>query len=658
MNVLLVEDDAAMSALLQLILESRGHTVTAVADGKSGWECYQSQNFPMVILDWLLPEMDGLEVCRKIRNSDNGSDSLILVITIRTNPGDLELVLAAGADDYLAKPVDPQLLNIRLGIAEQRVIKNIHLQDIETARKSMELELRNSSKRLTDAQHIAQIGSWDLDIASGKLNWSDEVFRLFEIDKLRFPATYMAFLDALHPDDREIVDEAYQQSLKTKTAYQITHCLRMSDGRIKYVEERCTSDYDTEGNPISSWGTVQDITQRKQVEDELIAAKEHAVEANQAKSAFLGRMSHELRTPLNAIIGFAEVIEMGADHETIGAHRNNLKTIVRSGWHLLRIIEDLLNLSAIETKKIELNLENIDVRSCMNECFDLMAPLAKERMFDLGCGDHECDGMVVRADAFRLKQVLINLLANAVKYNRDKGSVTVCGLRTPGHIRILISDTGYGIPNTEINSVFQPFSRLSQRPYTIEGAGIGLSIAKQLTELMGGTIGVESVYGKGSTFWIELPEADGDANISAPAALIKKPVNEDNQATLLYIEDNPDHVNLVAEIVTRIESLSLITAHTPSLGLDLARTLQPELILLDICLPVMNGYEVLKLIKADERTRNIPVIAISASANPLEIEKGLHAGFRRYLTKPLNITLFRKTVEELLQDILVVNNKV
>jgi len=396
-----------------------------------------------------------------------------------------------------------------------------------------------------------------------------------------------------------------------------------------------------------------DIRERKHTEAELIEAKELAEEACTAKSMFLGRMSHELRTPLNAILGFAQVMQIANDDETIGAHRDGLDIITRSGWHLLRIINDLLNLSAIEANKIILNYEDINVNDCLHACFELLSPLARESGVTFSCLDDTCDGMIVRADRFRLDEVLINLLANAVKYNRDGGSVTISCQHIADRIRILVSDTGEGIPESELPSLFQPFSRLTKRPYNIQGAGIGLSIANQLIELMGGTIGVESIYGKGSTFWIDLPgekirETD-IATMNASATVLNN-FALDDQATLLYVEDNPDHVDLVREIISQMDNLSLLTTHTPSLGLDLARAHRPDLILLDICLPGMSGYQVLELLKADKHTKNIPVMAISASAIPAEIENGLQAGFRRYLTKPLNVVEFKKIVMELLHD--------
>ncbi|MBI5450994.1 MAG: response regulator [Gammaproteobacteria bacterium] len=523
MDILLVAGDSETRTLLRGVLEGRGHTVTAVADGKTGWGSYQDRLFPLVILECQLPVMDERELCRRIRHSPQGADSLVVAIAAGTNPGDLEQVLAAGADDYLSRPIDLPLLNTRLAITE--------------------LTLKGSVP-------FSRIGA-------------------------------------------------------------LRH-------RVQNTPEKGTDPFDGK--------------------------------TDQVKDALLSRMSHELRTPLNSIIGFAQFMAMSADDETIGAHRDDLKTILRSGWHLLRIIEDLLSLSAIEAHKVVPNIEDIDMRDCMQECFELMSPLASERGIEFSCVDDACDNMIVRADSFRLKQVVINLLANAVKYNRDGGSITVSGRRTPDRIRILISDTGQGIAEDDLPSLFQPFSRLVQRPLSIEGAGVGLSIAKQLTELMGGTIGVESVYGQGSTFWIELPAAAADAAVKPVAALHDMAAAPGHQATLLYIEDNPDHVNLAREIIARMGNLALLVAHTPSLGLDLARMRRPDLILLDICLPGMNGYQVLNLLQTNGHTRGIPVVAISTSANPAEIEKGLQAGFRRYLTKPIDVVKFRHAVEELLHD--------
>ncbi len=262
MNVLLVEDDAEMRALLKSVLEIRGHSVAEFGDGESAWQACQTQHFPLLILDCLAPGMAGLELCRRIRSSQTTAASLILVITARTQAGDLEQVLAAGADDYLAKPVDPQLLNVRLTIAEQRVT-------VLQAQAATLNALRASDVHLNEAQHIAHVGSWHLDLACDKLTWSDEIFRIFELDPAKFDANYATFLNTVHPEDRDLVDLAYFRSIEHRTPYEIAHRLCMPDGRIKWVNERGLAVYDDAGKALFSTGTVQDITAYKKTQEEL-----------------------------------------------------------------------------------------------------------------------------------------------------------------------------------------------------------------------------------------------------------------------------------------------------------------------------------------------------------------------------------------------------
>lgn len=255
-------------------------------------------------------------------------------------------------------------------------------------------------------------------------------------------------------------------------------------------------------------GIIRDMTEHKRVAAELQVAKEAAEAASKAKSEFLARVGHELLTPLNAVIGFAQVMEMSPDDETLGAYRDSLNMIVRSGWHLHRIIKELLNLSALDSLQVTLHLEAVDARRMVHECCELIEPLAHQHGIQVGYAEEGLDGIMVLADPFRLHEVLTKLLDNAIKYNREGGRVRLSGQPLSGRLRILVADTGQGIPEGELSTLFQPFSRLAQRSYSIEGGGVGLSIVKPLVELMGGVIGVESTLGQGSTFWIELPIAD------------------------------------------------------------------------------------------------------------------------------------------------------
>jgi|GEM_PF-432513 len=438
----------------------------------------------------------------------------------------------------------------------------------------------------------------------------------------------------------------------------------------EYIQERLVQHRNPTGVPVEvkfggeRWVSVRrqrtrdggvvvvrtDVTEVKRREAELIAARAEADAANLAKSEFLSRMSHELRTPLNAIIGFAQMLELDRQRNLSSEQREFCNFIISGGKHLLSLVNEVLDLARIEAGSLKLSLERAAVATSLADVSHTMMPMAGKAEIRLVV-DQAPDIPDVRADELRLRQILINLVSNAIKYNRPGGSVRLSAAHTDrGRVRFEVADTGIGISADLQAGLFQPFQRLGAEYTTVEGTGIGLAICKRLIEAMGGTIGFMSTRGKGSTFWIELPVENARPAVQDTGDLMQAaaPRATAGGYTLLYVEDNPANLRLMEHLMSGLPNVSMLSAPTPQLGLDLAVAHRPDIIVLDLNLPGMSGYEVLARLKAMTETRHIPVLALTAAALPRDIERGLAAGFFRYLTKPLDIKAFLVTLDEVL----------
>ena len=544
---------------------------------------------------------------------------------------------------------------------QENIIGYLLIGTDNTARKQIEAEQRKLDQRLRDQQFYTRsliesnIDALTTTNPSGiitDVNKQMEILTGCTRDEL-IGAPFKNFFT-----DAERAQAGIKRVLSENkiTNYELT--ARAWDGKETVVSFNASTFYDRERTLQGVFAAARDITERKLLDHSLeetnialVAAKSAAEKANLAKSDFLSNMSHELRTPLNAILGFAQLIDSGTPIPT-PPQKRGIQQILQAGWYLLDLINEILDLALIESGKLSLSLEPVSLATVFHECQSMIANQTQKRGISVIFPPFETS-YFVQADRTRLKQALINLLSNAMKYNRANGTVEVSyNVITPERIRICVKDSGHGLSPEKLAQLFQPFNRLGQESNDEEGTGIGLVVCKQLVELMGGIIGVESVVAEGSVFWIELnltTEAQLD-NIAIASKAIDSLLLQSEQApyTLLYVEDNPANLMLIEELISRRLNIKLLTARDGTHGIEIARTALPDVILMDINLPGISGITAMKILAANAATADIPVIALSANAMPRDIEQGLEAGFFRYLPKPIKVDEFMETLDEVL----------
>ena len=507
--------------------------------------------------------------------------------------------------------------------------------------------LREASERAVLITRHAGIGTWEADLQGAPERWDAQMFHLRGLPASNMAPNREERMALVHPDDVPLLFDSREDNVKANLPGAYEFRVRLPDGGYRWLASRSAVVHDEQGIPLRRVGVNWDITESKNAD---IARRqaELAEREIQAKSQFLSRMSHELRTPLNAVLGFTQLLQIEASQAAAPSQLAKLGHIRSAGEHLLSLINDVLDLSSLESGELKLQLQPVDMATLIAQSLPLVESLAARH--EVTIRTQALEGIAL-ADPKRVRQVLINLFSNAIKYNRRSGQVLVESRIEGSRVVLTVGDTGRGLAPDQIAQLFEPFNRLGVESEGIEGTGIGLTIVKALVEGMGGTVAVSSRRGQGTVFEVALPLATGDV-APAPAVPAPEPIapgtdRGERTGQLLYIEDNAVNVMLVEELVKNLAGLQIASEPTGSAGVARARTLRPDVILVDLQLPDFDGFEVLRRLRALPETATTPCIALSANAMPEDIRRGIEAGFSDYWTKPIDFKVFLSSLEKL-----------
>jgi PAS domain S-box-containing protein len=510
-----------------------------------------------------------------------------------------------------------------------------------TERKETELALRRSEERWEMAADAAGIGLCEVDLRSRRMSLDRRACINHGLSSPPARFSLDDWLDTLHPDDRDAAHARLKRTIEARETLETRYRVTQPDGSSATLEMTARGRYDATGEPIGLVATCRDVTTQLAI-DGLQRDKEAAERANRAKSEFLSRVSHELRTPLNGILGFAQLMLLDRVATLSPEQRRRLDSVVHSGRHLLGLINDVLDLTRIESEDFSLRPTSLDVGRAVAECLTLIQPLSHEAGVKLPTlATHHGPPCLVHADARAFEQVLMNLLSNAIKYNRRGGAVTIdiSQQMASGCILIAIRDEGRGMSDEQQAALFQPFSRFDTEHGRNDGSGLGLVISQRLVRAMGGSLFVRSRPGEGSTFTVELPASGGEAAAGAPrgGALLSTTTAVTGPREVLYIEDEPLNMVLMEEVFRAQPEWTLLVADDGATGARIARDSRPDLVLIDMNLPDTNGLALIRRLRGDPQTRPLRCIALSADAMQEQIDAALAAGFDDYWTKPIDV---------------------
>jgi PAS domain S-box-containing protein len=642
-RILIIDDDKPLSDFYALVLKQAGLSISVLNNPLETLDVINKIRPELILLDINMFECSGLELASVIRQQEKFTGVSIIFLSSDASLDRKLVAMDTGGDDFLSKPIDPNLLvtTVISRVDRARTLNNMATNLLATTR-----ELENQHSAL-DKHAIVSITD-----VNGIISYVNDQF--CEISGYS--------RDELIGNNHNILKSDYHvaafykgiwKTLNNKEIWQGEICNRNKRGEEYWVYTTIVPFVDDQLTPYQYVSVHNDITSQVLAQKTLMEDRDTAVNASQAKSDFLSRISHELRTPLNAILGFSQLIDSMNDNHAIETRKEYTNEILMAGDHLLKLINELLDLSRIEAGQLKIDMIAVPICTVLNECCSLMSPLAKKQQVKLIDNYHEWKDSLVSADPIRLKQVIVNLLSNAIKYNIEGGTVKInCKNNKADAILVEIINTGQSIPEDQFDKLFKPFSRLEMHQEK-EGTGIGLVLSKSLVELMGATIGFENISNTETRFWIELAEENIEIEANETKLFISNTksnhVTIQTKCTILYVEDNLINFKLVKEILSSRPNMKLLHAQTAEAGLEMIRSCHIDLILMDIQLPGMNGIECLHMIREETNQKDIPAIAVSAQTHLDENKFAIDSGFEDYISKPINVSGFLNTIDSIIK---------